>query len=169
MSRKYVSPEEHALKGTRPTRAKPEAPPISPRGRPKRPSYLNADARKEWARLLPLLETRGTLTELDGGALALHCVNFSRYLQAQREIETHGIIIVATVLGSNGEPITSRKKNPACSIASECERSMRSFLRELGLTPDSRERVRPAAEQPPKPDEHSGVSAADIMSCGKKE
>jgi len=169
MSRKYVSPEEHALKGTRPTRAKPEALPISPRGRPKRPSYLNADARKEWARLLPLLCERGTMTELDGGALALHCVNFSRYLQAQREIETHGIIIVATVLGRNGEPITSRKKNPACSIASECERAMRSFLRELGLTPDSRERIQPAGEQPAKQDAQPTFSAASIMSFGKKE
>jgi P27 family predicted phage terminase small subunit len=163
MSRELLSPEEHALKGTRPTRAKPKPPPVSAQGRPKRPSYLNADAKKEWSRLLPLLEQRGTLTEADGAALGLYCVNFSRYLQAQREIEKYGIVVELTVLGRNGEPITTRKKNPAVSIASECERSMKGLLRELGLTPGSRERVRPAAEVPkPEP-----PSAAEIL-FGKK-
>jgi P27 family predicted phage terminase small subunit len=169
MSRKPLSEEHHALHGTRPTRAKPEAPPVDHRGRPKRPSYLNKAAKKEWARLIPLLESRGTLTELDGGALALHCVNFSRYLQAQEEIEKYGIVIVTTTLDSNGSPITSRKKNPAVSIASECERAMRSFLRELGLTPDSREKIRPAGEQPAKQDAQPTLSAANIMSFRKKQ
>jgi P27 family predicted phage terminase small subunit len=168
MSRKFLSPEHHALHGTRPTRANPEAPPVGRQGKPKRPSYLNAVARKEWARLLPLLESRGTMTEADGGALALHCVNFSRYLEAQREIETHGIVIATTVLDKNGAPVTSRKKNPAVSIASECERAMRSFLRELGLTPDSRDRIRPAGEQQAKQDTQPTLSAANIMSFKKK-
>jgi P27 family predicted phage terminase small subunit len=144
VGRRALTPEEHALKGTRPTRAKPEQPSSVQASRPKLPSHLTKEARREWKRVLPLLLRRGSLTESDGTALALYAETFARWVAAKKEIEERGIVCDVVVLNSNGQPVTTRKTNPALKIAENCERSLGKFLKELGLTPASRERVKPA-------------------------
>src|SRR6266576_4575141 len=113
MSRKPLSDEEHRLKGTRPTRAKPEEPSQVPQGRPKRPSYLTVEARKEWNRIVPLLAERGTLSRADSAVLAIYCETHGRWVLAQREIAEQGLMVTTTVLDRNGGAITSRKINSA--------------------------------------------------------
>jgi P27 family predicted phage terminase small subunit len=112
-------------------------------GTPRMPAHLSADARKEWKRVLPMLLLRDSLTDGDATALSLYAETFARWCLAKKEIGERGITIEVTVLDRHGAPITSRKVNPALRIAENCERSLRSFLRELGLTPATRERVVP--------------------------
>jgi P27 family predicted phage terminase small subunit len=123
-------------------------------GRPKQPDHLSEAAKKEWRRIIPLLEQRGTLSKADSAVLALYCETHARWLQAKQEVATHGLMIEATVLDSAGEQVTTRKANPALKVAENTERSLRAFLREFGMTPGTRERVKPAkAEEKPKEDE----------------
>jgi P27 family predicted phage terminase small subunit len=122
---------------------------VATAAKPKLPAYLSPDARKEWRKLLPLLMERRSLTAADAAALAMHCEVFARWVQCQRQITEQGITLTVTVLSSNGEPITRTRPHPALRIAQDCERSLRASLRELGLTPASRQRVmaaRPAEE-----------------------
>jgi len=112
-------------------------------GRPKQPDHLSEDAKKEWRRIVPLLEQRGTLSKADSAVLALYCETHSRWLQAKRDVAEHGIIVQTTVLDRSGEQVTTRKQNPALKIAENAERSLRAFLREFGMTPAARERVKP--------------------------
>jgi P27 family predicted phage terminase small subunit len=147
VSRRCLTPQEHALKGTRPTRAKPETPSNVQASRPKLPSHLTKEARREWKRVLPLLLRRGSLTESDGTALALYAETFARWVSAKRELDERGIVCDVVVLNSNGQAVTVRKPNPALRIAENCERSLGKFLKELGLTPASRERVKPAKKK----------------------
>jgi|SRR5580700_7329772 P27 family predicted phage terminase small subunit len=116
-------------------------------GRPKQPDHLCADAKKEWRRIIPLLEQRGTLSKADSAVLAVYCETHARWLQAKSEVTEHGLMIAVTVLDSAGEQVTTRKPNPALKIAETCERSLRSFLREFGCTPQSRERVKPTKKE----------------------
>lgn len=147
MSRRPLTPEEHALKGTRPTRAKPEAPSTAQAERPKMPSHLTKEARKEWKRILPGLLKRGSLTDSDATALSLYCETFARWVAAKKEVEDHGIMVDVTVLTSNGAPIITRKQNGALKIVENCERSLARQLTALGLTPASREKVKPARKK----------------------
>ena len=53
-----------------------------------------------------------------------------------------------------------RKQNPALKIAENAERSLRAFLREFGMTPSSRERVKPT-KPAAEPKEDSPFSFVD--------
>jgi len=151
MARQRLTETEHRLRGTEyRDRRKPSE---VTGGRPKVPDHLSEDAKKEWRRIIPLLEQRGTLSRADGASIALYCETHARWLQAKRDVADHGIIVVTTVLDRNGEQVTSRKQNPALKIAENAERSLRAFLREFGMTPSSRERVKPTKPAPePKTD-----------------
>lgn len=98
-------------------------------GAPECPDYLDAEARREWERIVPELDRMGLLSRIDGSALEAHCANYSRAVRAEKEIADVGI----TVTTENG-----LKKNPACTVADSCWRLVRSFLSELGLSPASR-------------------------------
>jgi len=153
MPRARLPESVHKLRGTKyRDRRKPSE---VAAGRPKQPDHLSEEAKREWRRLIPLLEQRGTLSKADSAVLALYCETHARWLQAKREVAENGLMIESTVLDSSGEQVTSRKPNPALKVAENAERSLRGYLKEFGMTPSSRERVRPAKpeEQPAAPEE----------------
>lgn len=144
LGRPRKSDAEHALHGTKPHKSTAKTVSALPADEPEMPKHLTAEARKEWKRLLPLLLERGSLTPGDSAALALYAETFSRWLLAKRDVEEHGLTVSTVVLDSSGQQVTNRKINPALRIVENCERSLRNFLREFGLTPATRERVVPA-------------------------
>jgi P27 family predicted phage terminase small subunit len=129
------------------------------------PAHLTAEARKEWKRVLPGLLRRQSLTDSDATALSLYCETHARWVAAKKEIEEHGIMVEVTVLSSNGSPIITRKQNGALKIAENCERSLARQLTALGLTPASRERVKPARK---REDENEG-SILDYLKAHENE
>lgn len=143
MARPRLADTHHELVGSKyRNRAKTESKLSA--ASPKMPSHLGTEARREWKRISPMLLQRGSLTEGDATALALYAETFARWCAAKKEIVERGLTIETTVLDKQGAAVSSRKVNPALKIAENCERSLRSFLRELGLTPATRERVLPA-------------------------
>ena len=107
--------------------------------RPKMPKHLDERAQKEWKRLCPMLERLRVLTEADGMALAILCVDYSILLQAQESLAKAGLLTKTQKTGAiHQSPLLN-------IIAVTTDRVTRS-LREFGLTPASRSRVAATAE-----------------------
>ncbi|MBE7183435.1 MAG: phage terminase small subunit P27 family [Methylobacterium mesophilicum] len=85
------------------------------------PSWLSADAKKEWRRIMPALVERKILTEADMGSVENYCVAVGRV----REIEK--------LLRKGIDPKLFRMQDQAIKTA-------RQLAAELGLTPVSRSR-----------------------------
>jgi|SRR5580700_12335998 P27 family predicted phage terminase small subunit len=163
MARPRLSDEHHKLVGT--TAHKSVAKTVSKLAatRPKMPSHLSKAAKAEWKKILPQLLERGSLTEADACALSLYCETKSRWIAAKADVEQNGLTITVTVLDSHGTPVSTRKTNPSLRTLENCERSLRGFLREFGMTPATRERVLPVKKQ----ENDKPKSAAEIL-FGKK-
>jgi P27 family predicted phage terminase small subunit len=147
MARPRLSNEHHALVGTT-YQSKAKMKSTLSAGQPKMPTHLSKAAKAEWRRLVPLLLERGSLTDADSAVLSIYAENYSRWLAAKADVEANGLTIVISVLDKHGVAVTTRKTNPALRTLENCERSLRAFLREFGMTPATRERILPAQEQP---------------------
>lgn len=121
------------VRGTnRPSRTnKSEAQP--PIDAPDCPDCLDADAKREWGRLVPLLLDQGLLTRIDLAALAGYCALFARWQKAEQMISENG----ETVVTPNG----SLQVSPWLSIAARSLAELRKFAAEFGLSPASRSKV----------------------------
>lgn len=115
--------------------------PQGPAGVPDCPPHLQGLAREEWDRLAPALAQMGVLTLIDGGALALYCQAWSRWVQAEQAIakmaardQMTGGLMIKT---ANGNPI----QNPLVGIANKAMADCNRYAAELGITPSSRSRI----------------------------
>jgi len=142
----------HSLHGTKPHPSTAQTHSDVEQARPKMPTHLSTEARKAWRQLIALLEERGTLSRADSMVLSIWAETQARWIQAKTELAAHGIVIETSVLDSNGQPVTSRKPNPALRTVEQCEKSLRALAREFGCTPQSRERVKPAKPVEEKPE-----------------
>lgn len=108
------------------------------------PDHLTPEARAEWNRIAPMLEKRGLIAEEESAALALYCMAYGRWQQAERKIamlagvdaagnEMDGLIIKAP----SGYPI----QNPYLAIANKAMEQCYQFLQQFGLSPSARARV----------------------------
>lgn len=152
MARPRKTDAEHKLEGTRPHPSTAKTHSDVEQARPKMPSHLSPEARKAWHGLVKLLEERGTLSRADSMALSIWSETQARWIAAKAELAKFGIVIETSVLDSNGQPVTSRKPNPALRTVEQCEKSLRALAREFGCTPQSRERVKPAKPVEEKPE-----------------
>lgn len=112
---------------------------------PSCPSYVQGEGRKEWRRVARLLVQLRVLTEADRSALAMYCMAYSRWVEAEAKIREEGMIVVS----SNGYV----RQNPYVLIAGEAMRQMRGLLSDFGMTPSSRAKVQVAEEREPGLDE----------------
>lgn len=118
-------------------RLKAKEPP-APSGAPAIPSYLNAQGRDEWNRLVPLLLEMKVLTKADGAALGALCSAYEQLVKATAAIEKYGLIC-ATLDQETGVAVL--KVNPGVRIKSDALRHIRSSLASFGLDPASRSRL----------------------------
>lgn len=101
-------------------------------------------ARREWDRIVPLLEELGILSRVDGTALAIYCVTYARWVRACDEI--NGEPGMTETTGSGAE-----KVGPFVQIAASAERDMARMLVEFGCTPSSRSRISVPDRKPVDP------------------
>lgn len=105
------------------------------------PAHLNAIAKTEWRRVVPLLIEQGTMTKIDRAALAAYCQNYARWVEAERRIATLASAspdkLALLYKTTNGNLIIS----PMLSIANKSLELMHKFLVEFGMTPSSRNAV----------------------------
>ena len=142
MGARGPKPKPKALKildGTRADRIN-DTEPIAPEGVPTPPDHLDEIAVKEWERIAPILHKMKVLTIADGAALAIYCMTYSEWVQAQAKIKKQGMAI-ATGLGG-------LKINPHLTVAIQARATLIKILSEFGCTPSSRSRVTVADDKP---------------------
>lgn len=149
---------EHLLHGTVP-QGKVERPSVYQGGRPKFAKHLSPAARKEVKRITRILESRGTVTEGEFAVLALYGEVYSRWVACTTQIGDD-LMVTTQVTDNNGNLRTVTRLNPLLKIAQQCEARLQSLLKDLGLTPGSREKVKPTA--PNKDEEIIPGSVADL-------
>lgn len=98
---------------------------------PECPGWLDADAKTEWARIVPLIAD--VLRPADSVMLAAYCQAYSQWQAAERRVREDGLMIE----GARG-----------CMVLHPCARLSTSLLAELrrcagefGFTPSSRAKV----------------------------
>ncbi len=105
---------------------------------PECPSHLSDEARAEFDRLAPQLFRLRVLTDLDTAALAAYAATFSRWAEAERNVQEGGAVVRT--------PAGCAQVSPWLSVANEALRQMRAYSVELGLTPSSRSRIHVSPE-----------------------
>ena len=138
------SPELHALHGTK-SQAKDAGASRIEAGRPKFPRDLSPEAKPEFKRIVRLLERRRQITEGDVEAIRLYCMANERLIAANKKLAEEGLVVKYTRV-SNGESFTVEKKNLHLDIAVQAERQMVAILKELGLTPRTKDAVKQTAD-----------------------
>ena len=96
------------------------------------------------------LSSVGLVTKLDRTALAAYCQVYARWVEAEEQIKTHGVL----VKGSKGYPVVS----PYLEVANKAIQQMRLLLAEFGMTPSARTRVSASA---PIDDEYDPLAEFD--------
>ena len=100
---------------------------------PRCPEHPDERARKEWRRLVPVLQRMGVLTEADGLALANLCQTYSTLIRAQEKLNESGILYQT--------PSGYVMQNPLLSVVNQCVDTITKLSREFGLTPAARTRI----------------------------
>ena len=100
---------------------------------PDYPSWLWAEAKKEWKRLASSLEAMGVLTMADLTAFSGYCQAYARWRGAEEFLTQHGSIFKT--------PSGYVQQVPQVSIAQQNLKIMQSFCTEFGLTPACRARI----------------------------
>ena len=101
--------------------------------KPRCPSYLSAEAKREWRRVSKYLYDAGLLSAIDLDALAMYCDTVALWIEATQKRQEKGL--VGTTV--NGNLI----QNPYLSIANRAKRDALRFMHEFGMTPSSRSRI----------------------------
>ena len=115
---------------------------VSAEVRPRLPKHLSADAVKVWKQTVKLMRARGTISAGDVPALEVYAEVSARWIAAKRDVATRGIIVTATKHDKQGQEYTVETTNPCLTIVQDCERQLLSLAKALGLTPDTRDRVK---------------------------
>jgi P27 family predicted phage terminase small subunit len=154
MSFPPLSRDVQKMKGERFTRAV-EKPIVSEAGRPRLPRHLCPEAVLAWREAVRLLRKRGTLTAGDAPTLEVFAETKARWIQAKKDLAERGLQITYTVLDKNGQAHEREKTNPNLKIAEFAEKQLLALAKALGLSPDSREKIKPPKtpkkKEPPKP------------------
>ncbi len=103
------------------------------------PAHLGAAAKHEWQRLRKKLAPAGLLTPLDANVLAMYCMAWARWVEAEEQLTRIGPVVKT----KNGNLI----QNPYLAVANKSMEQMLLYARELGMTPSSRSRIQLPVKQ----------------------
>lgn len=91
-------------------------------------------ARREWRRVVPVLQYTAGLADVDASLLHDYCVIVARIDQCERDISTRGMLVE----GERGW-----MKNGSTTVVSQYRAQLKVYIRELGLSPSARTGFRP--------------------------
>ena len=120
--------------------------PIPAPGIPTCPTWLSAEAKVEWRRIVPRLSELQLLTRMDRAAFAAYCQAWAELREATRILEAEGRVLDEKVWGrpdkeGDREDLGTKKKlHPAVKMQRDAFTRVKQFLSEFGLTPASRSR-----------------------------
>jgi P27 family predicted phage terminase small subunit len=150
--------EYHALTGASDRKSRAKSSEIAAET-PRPPSWLSKPAKREFRRVAAFLADRGTVSQADGATLTLYACSYSRYITAQKDLDQNGHRITVKVLDSHGAAVEVDRENPSLKLVQAEAKTLLTFLRQLGMTPATREKVKPAK---PKDDDEDGVTGSDV-------
>jgi len=104
-------------------------------------------ARREWRRVVPVLEHTAGLGAVDATILADYCICVARIDECERDISRRGMLIE----GERGW-----QKNGATTVAGQYRTQLKAYIGELGLSPSARGRM-----SPPRGDDDDGDDPFD--------
>ncbi len=133
------------IRGNPGKRALPDHEPQLEIKAPKCPAHLDANAQKEWKRMVPLLLKMRVLTQADYMALATLCQAFSTMGQAQEQMNKSGLLYKL--------PSGYIAQSPLMSIIIQNAELVTKLGREFGVTPSARTRVHAQPNQEAKADD----------------
>ena len=134
-------------------KAEPKPPPLTVAP----PDHLDADAKAEWGRLVPLLTRMRVLTEADYMALANLCSSWSTMITAQKQIQTAGMLY-------KSQKTNYVQISPLWTIVQQSMKQVNEILKEFGMTPAARTKVQTV---PGKPAESDPWDEGDKMRGGQ--
>ncbi|AKI27719.1 terminase [Moraxella phage Mcat17] len=105
------------------------------------PVWMTDTAVTMWRTVMPELLATGVLTVADVHNVEAFCMSYSRWREAEQEVERYGLVI----MDDNGK----LNKNPALTIINEAKTQMMKFGSLLGLDPSSRTRLTGTANSEP--------------------
>lgn len=121
-------------RGRRPlNRDEPEPEKIAPEP----PDFLNADAKTEWDRVVPILLNMEVLTVADRPTLVGYCKAWARFVEAERQLEVEPMQFKSP----NGYPVI----NNWWIISKKSQDLMIRYATELGFGPAARTRIKGTA------------------------
>jgi P27 family predicted phage terminase small subunit len=97
------------------------------------PEVLGEQGVEMWKEVGPILIKANILCALDKSMFLVLCQTYDTLMKCIKEIETYGFTIV--------DNVGSRKKNPVCTIYGQYLNHFKSYCKEFGLTPASRDRL----------------------------
>ncbi|MGL4761871.1 MAG: phage terminase small subunit P27 family [Sarcina sp.] len=99
------------------------------------PIWFDNEATIEWKRIVKLLEKEEKdFTNKDVKALEGYCLNYSKWRRCEELLLKKGFSMVVNDEGYE-------QQRPEVSIANKAQQEMRSWMKELGITPASRSRM----------------------------
>jgi len=112
--------------------------PVPPPGPPEPPEWLSDSGRKEWDRLVPLLQRSGLVTQLDTDAVARYCELAAEWVRHMAVCRSGGDILE---LKDAAGKTRYRQTSPSASLARAYAKELRAIAQEFGMTPSSRSRI----------------------------
>jgi len=88
------------------------------------------EARREWNRVVPVLDGSGLLATIDRGVLVRYCKQWATWIELTEDIDKTGKL----VQGYGGNLV----RNPLWMLRAECERTLTELGRQLFLAPMAR-------------------------------
>ena len=116
-----------------------EREPRPPKRKVKMPAGLTENEKKHWKTIASDLEKAGILTILDTQALRLYCRAYAGWIDANQKIDEYGPVIK----GKSGPSLS-----PYFRLSDKYFHQMLAILREFGMTPSSRTRIKADKDQP---------------------
>ncbi len=99
------------------------------------PIWFDDFAVEEWKRITKILKSEEfDFTNKDIKALEGYCINYSKWKRCEQDLLKHGLSMVINDEGYE-------QQRPEVSIANKAQQEMRSWMKELCLTPAARARV----------------------------
>lgn len=128
------------LHGSRRANTRESTEPAFETGSGKYPHWLNTDGRKEWTRLVEILDRAGVLTEADRNALARYCKLWMEWRKCQQFIDRNGTTYMPK--DDCGKPKGKLMKFPQVDYSLKLSTQLLRLEQEFGLTPAARSNVR---------------------------
>ena len=97
---------------------------------PSPPTWLDREAKAEWGRIVPELDSKGLLAAVDRAMLATYCDTWSRWVDASKVLRSEGLLAA----GQKGED----RKHPAMQVYRDLATQLAALAKELLLTPNVR-------------------------------